>query len=340
VTKGLVAEEALRRHFLSAGYYVLRSVPVQIADVVISDLDLWLYQRSSVITRERANVDVKHKRSPQVLERIVWARGLQEVLGLERAMVVTTDKRPESREFGNKSGVLVFDGNFLGQVLSHYSEVGDRITEEELLQKLDVTSVLERDINLRAFYDEHKRSSISAFNFNGTNKLLDAIGFLLNEHVACDGKCEAATRLIFFFSSLCLLTIDFSIHHLAFDEPTVTANALNEGLRYGAAGKRRADEVLQTALSLIASRPNKGLFEDETAVARELSDQLGAIPSQPLSEYVSRPDVARRLFTIAKMFESAAFSRTLPRLQDLPGEAKGLLGLLVDFHGIDRKQLL
>jgi hypothetical protein len=340
VTKGLVAEEALRRHFLSAGYFVVRSVPVQIADVVITDLDLWLYQRSSVISRERANVDVKNKKSPQVLERIVWARGLQEVLGLERCMVVSTDKRPESREFGQGSGVLVFDGNFLSQAMSHYSEQADRISEEEFLQKLRSNSVLDRSIDFQDYYARQKKLVIAALNFNGTNKLLDEIGFLFREYLASGKRSETSIRLLYFVTSLCLITIDYSVHHLSFDDARVREDALNEGLRYGAAGKRRANEVLKTALTLVASRPNKGLFEDETAVAKELSDQLGSIPSQGIAEYLSRPDVGRRLFSNAKVFESAAFALDVPYPNVLPSEAKGLLGLLVDFHALDRKDIL
>jgi hypothetical protein len=66
----------------------------------VTDVDIWLYSRPSPLTRERANVDIKRKKTPQALERIFWAKGLQQVLSLERCVVATTDTRPDVREFG------------------------------------------------------------------------------------------------------------------------------------------------------------------------------------------------------------------------------------------------
>ena len=112
-TKGSIAEEALRQYFLSLGFFVVRSIPFKYKSFDITDIDLLLYSRKNTISRERINVDIKCKKTPQAIERIFWTKGLQEVLGLDNCIVATTDKRPATREFGSLHNVLVLDGNFL-----------------------------------------------------------------------------------------------------------------------------------------------------------------------------------------------------------------------------------
>jgi len=82
--KGEATEEILREYFLKLGYFVVRSIPYKYNQFDVTDVDIWLYSRPSPLTRERTNVDVKRKKTPQALERIFWAKGLQQVLSLER----------------------------------------------------------------------------------------------------------------------------------------------------------------------------------------------------------------------------------------------------------------
>ena len=95
--KGAVAEEALRAYFCSIGYFVVRSVPFVYKNYEITDVDLWLYVKATSLSAERICVDVKRKRTPQAMERVLWTRGLKDLLGVDRAIVVTTDNRPEIR---------------------------------------------------------------------------------------------------------------------------------------------------------------------------------------------------------------------------------------------------
>ena len=87
IDKGARAEELLREYFLRNGYFVIRGAKVTFREEDVTDVDLWLYHRASEFSRERINVDAKDRDRPRALERVLWAVGVRELLGLERVMV-------------------------------------------------------------------------------------------------------------------------------------------------------------------------------------------------------------------------------------------------------------
>jgi hypothetical protein len=93
IEKGSVLEESLRAFFLRSGYYVLRGVRFRYASFDATDVDLWLYARTSAVLRHRTIVDAKNKTTPKAIERIFWTRGLQEVLGVDQAIVANRSPR-------------------------------------------------------------------------------------------------------------------------------------------------------------------------------------------------------------------------------------------------------
>jgi hypothetical protein len=132
--KGSIAEEALRAYFLESGYFAVRGVKAQYNDLDVTDIDVWLYLRASALHRIRANVDTKNRGSPKAMERILWARGLQAILGLDHAIVATPDARPVVEEFGAMHGVQVLGGAFLSQLTQRPKTALDtRVTEEDFV---------------------------------------------------------------------------------------------------------------------------------------------------------------------------------------------------------------
>src|SRR5690349_18167138 len=116
--KGENMEELIRNYFLTLGYYVVRGVKYQYQGYDVTDVDLYLYGRSSSLTRERINVDIKNKKSPQAFERILFATGLKKLLGFDSCIVATTDKRPAVHEFGQAHETIILDGEFLAKITS------------------------------------------------------------------------------------------------------------------------------------------------------------------------------------------------------------------------------
>src|SRR6266850_4219848 len=129
--KGELMEERLRMYFLSLGYYVARGVKFRYENIEITDIDLFLYGRSSIVTRVRINVDIKNKKSPQAFERILWANGLMKLLGFDSCIVATSDRRPIIQTFGQLHNTTILDGAFLPKLSSDH--LNERFTEEELL---------------------------------------------------------------------------------------------------------------------------------------------------------------------------------------------------------------
>ena len=72
LSKGMRLEEILRDYFLKTGVYVVRGVPFVYEQEDVTDIDLWMYSRTSSFSREITIVDVKNKKTPQALERIFW----------------------------------------------------------------------------------------------------------------------------------------------------------------------------------------------------------------------------------------------------------------------------
>ena len=96
--KGPRMEELLRSYFLKAGYYVVRGVPFIYEGFDVTDIDLWLYSRTSSVSREITLVDAKNKKTPQAIERIFWVQGLRIATKATNAVVATTEKRQEVKE--------------------------------------------------------------------------------------------------------------------------------------------------------------------------------------------------------------------------------------------------
>ena len=143
--KGLTAEESLRAYFRSTGYFVVRSIPLVYRNYDVTDVDLWLYVKATPLAAERACVDVKRRKTPQAMERVLWTKGLKEVLSVDRAIVVTSDNRPETREFGAAHGVNILQGDFLQHVVTTFP-LGQRLTEEEFFTTLKSPCVVNPDV--------------------------------------------------------------------------------------------------------------------------------------------------------------------------------------------------
>src|SRR5437667_6914149 len=115
--KGLDLEEALRAYFWQAGYFVVRGIPYRLDDDDVTDIDLWLYERPAALTRRRLIVDAKNKQRPKASERIIWGKGLQDALGVDGAIVATTDQRESAKRLAKSVNVTLLDGDAVSKLL-------------------------------------------------------------------------------------------------------------------------------------------------------------------------------------------------------------------------------
>ncbi|PMQ05111.1 hypothetical protein DyAD56_11065 [Dyella sp. AD56] len=329
--KGAIAEEALRNYFLSIGYYVARGVKFTFRRFDVTDVDLWLYARNSPMSRERICVDIKNKKTPQALERIFWAKGLQAVLGLDSCIVATTDSRPDVRDFGLQHNVKVLDGKFLTRLTKSARSHKERITEEDFLADLDSSSLGRLGGDWRGRYEESKSRLLHSLNFDGCNAWLDDIEYLLAQ-IASNNQ---AWRLLYASCSHFMIAMDFILREFIAEDQEQRRQIIERGIRYGVSGQEFTEKVGRMAAALVESvAAQPGLA---STLQHEIRQQASNVKADLLAEFFAKNLSGSSSFDVALALEAAAFSPQVPTPSALPAQVQSVIGVLADFCGIDRK---
>ncbi len=332
IPKGTAAEEALRNYFLNIGYFVARGCKFTYNRFDVTDVDLWLYARNSPLSRERVNVDIKNKKTPQALERIFWAKGLQTVLGLDSCVVATTDGRPDVRDFGLQHDVKVLDGKFLARLTKSAKSQQDRISEEEFFRELDDGSFGRLGGDWRSRYELSKSRLLHSLNFDGCNAWLEDIGLLLSDIASGVPRW----RLLYVTCAHLLIAVDFVLREHVTSDLDQRKAIIDAGIRFGESGQTFTEKVSRMAASLIESvAAQPGLAK---TVQQEIEDQASQVKAEVLAEFFAKDTSG--FFDIALQLEAAAFAPTLPLPSTLPAPCQGVVGVLADFCNVDRKMAI
>jgi hypothetical protein len=321
-SKGHVVEESLRGYFLEAGYFVARGVPVEFASEEVSDVDLWLYIRSSAIHRSRANVDIKARQRAKAFERVVWAKGIQVILGLDDAIVATTDKREAVKRYALAHAVRVLDGSFL-QRLETRTPTG-RLSEEEFQRQIDPDNLDKLRGNWRDRLHDAKARLLTSLDFGGCNFWLLEAAFFLSRF-AIQEREQAALRAMYLNLAYFNIGLDFRYRDFAFEQEDDRRKILVRGFQQGENDWTELRSVIRRA-------------------APELSRELEFLNKngreQVLAQYFADTKVSTRLFDIARRLENAAFAPQVPSPEELDADLKGIIGVFADYAGIDRRRVL
>jgi len=136
-----------------------------------------------------------------------------------------------------------------------------------------------------------------------------------------------------------LIGLDFSLRTLAFEEVDVRRKALEEGFRYGSRGRGRTEDALGMAAQLvIAYAPEARAVGSR--LRNDLLSELDKMPVDILSEFFSRNENAKELFSLARSLEARAYAKTFTPPGALEAQGQAVLGVLLDFLGIDRRAFL
>lgn len=335
--KGEMAEEALRRYFLEQGYFVVRSLHFTYNQIDITDIDLWLYDRASPFTRERTNVDIKNKNNPQAFERIIWAKGLQLTLKLERTIVATTSTRKEARDFGLKNDVIIIDGNLLSDLLKKGINL-DRITEEDFLLNIVNQSSGKGEHDWKGRYIASKGRLLNKFNFDGCNEYLREINYFFEQSVLRADSTLTSLRLFYINIAFFLICIDFMMKNYISLEQKSRMEFLSNGFNYGERGKERTESITNAAIKLASSVIANPSIAKTLEI--EVDKQTKRRPVEILAEFFSKNENMNSLFKNAKLFEYFSYSQTISSPSHLPVELQSIIALLADFLKMDRKKIL
>lgn len=334
--KGGIMEEVLRQYFLDQGYYVVRGARYVFTGIEITDVDLWLYQRTSSFSRQRFNVDIKNKRTPQALERILWARGIKESLRLDGVLVATTDSRALLRDFGERNGVTILDGILLSKLKKRYSGCSQRLFEEEFLSLISGEAKDRLSTDWIDRLDHAKSRVLTQLDFDGCNALIDHLFYFAEQMQTAPVRAITACRCFYLILSLTMITLDFIARDFALIERSLQVERLNDGFRFGTMGRAGAEKMLAMASSMVAASKSRQTKQRE--VLKELKDQSMQLPVDILTEFILKINHGKNLFEVALGFERFAYSRTFSAPNSIHPDYRSVIGVLLDFHQIDRKE--
>ncbi|MDW3197479.1 MAG: hypothetical protein R8G66_34195 [Cytophagales bacterium] len=323
--KGELMEEKLRQYFLEAGYYVARGVKYHFKGNEITDVDLFLYGRFSSLSRERLNVDLKNKKSSKAFERILWAKGLQQLLEFEGCVVATMDRREVVRMYGQQNGVKILDGSFLQKL--NYS-LTERYSEEEFLEELLRFKSFKTHNNKswKIIYERSKSMLLNELDFSGFNSNLITAKYFA-QRVFDHQKASTALRALYIVLSHGMIILDFLLKDIAFMEQKLRHESLNDGLKFGNLGREGVNRTIEMAVQIAGSDLSP------SSIRKSIETNEMDI----LREYFSKSEVSRNLFKVAIEFERASFARNIIHPDNLNIELKGIVAVMLDYFEIKRQ---
>ncbi|MDF2552865.1 MAG: hypothetical protein K0R77_2140 [Chryseobacterium sp.] len=326
ISKGELLEELLRNYFLNLGYFVSRGIKYRYENNDITDVDLFLYDRSSTLSRERINVDIKNKKTPQAFERILWVNGLKKLLGFDKCIVATTDNKPIVQKFGLLHETIVLDGNFISKLKNN--GLIDRLTEEEFSIRLAKNKSYKKFPNKdwRFLYENSKSKLLNELDYSGFNSNLFMLQYLFETIITDVQKKEDATRFAYIIISHLLIMMDFILKDITFLETNKKNEHLRDGLNYGNLGKDGVDEIINIAVALSGKSRNY------------YNDSLNSSQYAILSEFFSKNEILKGVFNWAKSFEQIAFKIDFIAPNNLDSIMKAIISVFLDYFSIDRTQ--
>ncbi len=333
--KGPRMEELLRSYFLKTGYYVVRGVPFVYEGFDVTDIDLWLYSRTSSVSREVALVDAKNKKTPQAIERIFWVQGLRVATKATNAIVATTEKRQEVKDFGRELGVLVLDGAFLGKLAKSEDPNTARLSDEEFFARINDYSLSKLDGDWRGRIILSKSLLAKSLSFDSCNEWLGQGRFFAEQSMTKGASRETALRCLYLVCSFIVIAIDYSMKELSFLEQPERSELIKDGFTYGSRGSSGLKKVLNVAMGLVEEHATDGPTISRQ-VRHSVEKQLAQLNTAILGDYFSKNDVARTLFGAAKEFEQLAMTREFKSHSSASIELRSALFCLLDYWGLDR----
>lgn len=335
VPKGAKMEELLRGYFLKAGYYVVRGVPFIYEGFDVTDIDLWLYSRTSSVSREVTIVDAKNRKTPQAIERIFWVQGLRAACRATNAIVATTDKRPEVKDFGRELGVVVLDGSFLNKLAAAEDPTESRLSDEEFYARINQYSLSKLDGDWKGRVAISKSLLSKALSFDSCNEWLGQGKFFAEHAITKGNHRETALRCLYLICSFTAIALDYVMKEASFLDQGERNQFIRDGFTYGSRGNTGMRKVLNVAMGLVEQHAKEG-----PAISRQVrasvERQLEQLNTAGLGEFFSKNDVARALFAVGREFEQLAFSREFKSHNFASIELKSVLFSLIDFWNIDR----
>lgn len=338
IDKGGKAEEALREYFRNMGSFALRGVPVREADEDVTDIDLWIYTRPSAHSRHIAIVDIKNKRRGKAFERAIWVKGLQTAVRADEAIIASQSAKDAVQRFSGRLNVRVISGSVFDAIIRRYSEDKTRLPYEVVDQ--DWKKVALGTSNLKVRLDVSRGELSKGISFASLNHWLDEAAALLALAVERERTPGPIFRAVYLCSALVAIGADYLGKEHSLSEASVRLEYFRSGLRFGRTDSGVTKGYLDFAENIVTE-----FFDPTGAAAAQVRTGFESaamnMPIEGLAESFSRPNAGAELFRAALALEAACFAKDVikpPALLSI--EAKTILGLISDYAGLKRKDVL
>lgn len=337
--KGYLLEELLRAYFLRAGMYAARGVPLQLDGEDLTDIDIWLYERPTGSSRRRQIVDAKSKLKPKAIERLLWTKGLFELLQVDGAYVATTDNRSILKEISSRLGVSVLDGTDLKRMAeSERILYPDRLSEEDFDAEIKAVDKGRRNKELQISYQDMKAGLIDEFGSGTVNRALEhfiSYAQTLGSSYPNSDAAKVALRLAYIAASIVAVTLDFSLAKVSFKSLEERRRTILSVIRYGAENEISGMEKVRVAAALVERYAPNGRSISQSML-NAIKEDLQRVPAEVVADHVLSQLKGDGLFRIARSLEFEGFKIEPRGFDQLPVEEKSFLGVLMDFAGHDR----
>ena len=235
--------------------------------------------------------------------------------------------------------MLVLDGADLNRIVgSAKTGAPERLTNEEFDDAVRAVDTAHFSKDWFGWFDDAKASLIEDFGAASANRALSALEYFAGQAaVAAPGSTVAwtAVRLSLFCASVAAVSLDYAMTDVAFRPVEDRHRFLINVIRYGRADRDAGLEKVRLASALLSQFVDNG-----DAVGKQVLNRFEAavekIPAEIIADHVARMTQREPIFGSALHLEAAAYDRAGKGFDQLPSDAKGLLGVLLDFAGVSR----
>lgn len=336
--KGFETEEVVRTYFLEAGFFVVRGVKLLHGGDELTDIDLWLYERSTTLARRRIIIDIKDNAQPKAAERLFFVKGLAEIIQVEATGIATSDSRRSLRELARKHNVLWIDNADLQRLKSSQRlTASPRLSDEEIFNHIAQIDSIRSSRVIRDAFVAVKSAVVDRFGPSCANTAIDGAQYFADMCIQAHPGSFAAqvfTRLAYFSAAIAAAALDFASGESALRPHSDRLANLTDAIRFGEDPKGTADKLRWAEAAIRDYAPNgAGLAE---VVRKRFNEALHSVPAESLAEVVVKMAKSERLFNAARDLEQAAFLIDCQSFDDLSVDAKSFLGAILDFISVDR----
>jgi hypothetical protein len=305
--------------------------------VDITDVDVWLYIKSGGAFRFKAIVDIKNRKSPKAIERVLWARGLQKRATADRAIVVTTDTSQQVVGFANEMGVQIIGKDLLLR-LEKKLPPQSRISIEEFEELIKSYPGYKSDSNWLDLIKNCKSKLVGSNPFQSFNGAVQSFRYFASKSSTMTQHHDTAVRCAVLCAAIAAVALDSAMETVAFDAHEIRYATLLDGIVYGEGQEGRVQNTMKVLLEVVSQSSENGRAM-ASQIKASIDSQFGRVRADIIAEYFSREANAASLFSVARELEALAHSNADVDLSRVSNETKSILGVFLDYLEIPRSAM-